>query len=132
LYALGVDLFQLISSAGLCVFGALITTASIAELISAATGWDFSIEEALTAGRRIQTLRQCFNCREGLRPIDFYLPKRLSAAPSMGPYAGIEVDFAATKASYYAAMGWDLKTGKPYQRTLNELGLQKLTDDLWN
>lgn len=132
LYALGADFFQLISSAGLCAFGALIPTASVAEFISAVTGWDFSIEEALTAGRRIQTLRQCFNCREGLRPMDFYLPKRLSLAPSMGPYAEVKVDFAATKASYFAAMGWDLKTGKPYQRTLNELGLQKLAGDLWN
>jgi aldehyde:ferredoxin oxidoreductase len=132
LYALGADFFQLISSAGLCAFGALIPTRSVAECISAVTGWDFSIEEGLTAGRRIQTLRQCFNCREGLRPIDFTLPKRLSVAPSMGPYAGVAVDFAATKASYFAAMGWDLKTGKPYQRTLNELGLQELTGDLWN
>jgi aldehyde:ferredoxin oxidoreductase len=132
LYAFGADFFQLISSAGLCVFGSLIPTASVAEFVSAVTGWDFSAEEALTAGRRIQTLRQCFNCREGLRPIDFYLPKRLSIAPSMGPYAGVNVDFAATKASYYAAMGWDLKSGMPYQRTLNELGLEKLTRDLWN
>jgi len=131
LYALGADFFQFISSAGLCAFGSLIPTASMAEFISAVTGWDFSAEEALTAGRRIQTLRQCFNCREGLRPVDFHLPRRLRAAPSMGPYAGVTVDFEATKAGYYAAMGWDLKTGKPYQRTLNELGLERLTGDLW-
>jgi aldehyde:ferredoxin oxidoreductase len=48
----------------------------------------------------------------------------------MGPFADVTVDFDAALATYYAAMGWDLKTGKPYRRILADLGLDELTRDL--
>jgi aldehyde:ferredoxin oxidoreductase len=48
----------------------------------------------------------------------------------MGPFADVNVDFDAALATYYAAMGWNLKTGKPYRRTLADLGLGELAKDL--
>jgi aldehyde:ferredoxin oxidoreductase len=32
---------------------------------------------------------------------------------------------------YYKLMGWDPKTGKPFRRTLFELGLDDVATDLW-
>jgi aldehyde:ferredoxin oxidoreductase len=32
---------------------------------------------------------------------------------------------------YYNLMGWDLKTGKPYRKTLEDLGLEDVARDLW-
>ena len=32
---------------------------------------------------------------------------------------------------YYKIMGWDLKTGKPYRKTLVDLDLADVADDLW-
>jgi len=53
----------------------------LAELISSVTGWDLSWEEALKAGRRVLTLRQAFNARDGMTPDKFDLPRRIKEEP---------------------------------------------------
>ena len=130
-YALVTDYAQLLTSAGLCVFAPLGILVPIPELIAAVTGWDFTMGEGLTTGQRINTLRQAFNTRKGCLPLDVRYPARLAKAAESGPLAGLLPDFAATKAGYFAAMKWDLKTGKPYRRTLIELGLDGLVRDYW-
>ena len=82
--------------------------------------------EALKAGKRILTLRQAFNAREGIVPGDFCLPERLVQPLGVGVSAGQKIDFEMMKASYFTAMGWDLKTGKPDPVTWRELGLEEL------
>lgn len=128
-YALLANYTQLFSSSGLCLFAALGVPVPLPELISAATGWQFSMAEGLRAGWRINTLRQAFNNREGVRPLDVRYPPRLAIAAESGPLAGLLPDFSATRAGYFAAMRWDLKTGKPYRFTLIELGLDELVRD---
>ncbi len=130
MYAIGAEYYQLFSSCGLCAL-LLINTTPLAELVSAVTGWDFSWVEGLKAGRRILTLRQAFNAREGLLPQDFQLPERVTRARSVGTALEIKIDFDALKNGYFAAMRWDLTSGKPYRQTLVELGLDELTGDLW-
>jgi aldehyde:ferredoxin oxidoreductase len=68
------------------------------EYINAVTGWDMNIREALETGARIQTLRQCFNIREGIEPSAFKLPSRLAGVPpkSEGPLMGIIKDLVET------------------------------------
>lgn len=44
--------------------------------------------------------------------------------------AGVKVDFRAIKEKGYAALGWDAKTGKPLESTLQELGLKELVGRL--
>jgi len=118
--------------AGMC---ALYTTntppPALAELIACVTGWDFPWDEALKAGRRVLTLRQAFNAREGLTPDQINLPARLEEEllPS-GASPPPRIDFRALRESYFAAMGWDIKTGKPSPETLADLGLAGLTKDL--
>ncbi len=131
LYALGVANYQLLSSSGMCQFSEMGTAVPVAEFISAVTGWDFSHSEGLTAGRRIQALRQAFNLREGLAPAEFSLPTRISEAPSTGPYAGEAHDFATLRNVYFSAMNWDPVSGKPYPHELARLGLDFLIDELW-
>ena len=130
LYAICSDLDRLWTSAGLCIFGLYPETMPLAEVISAVTGWDFSLAEGLKAGRRIQTLRQAFNFREGVHPSEWCLPERLQSAPTTGPTAGKKVDFKAMKEKGYAALGWDATTGKPLESTLQELGLKELVGQL--
>jgi aldehyde:ferredoxin oxidoreductase len=93
-------------------------------------GWDFDWPKALKAARRILTLRQAFNVREGLTPDKFDLPKRVKQPHTVGPAVGQKIDFNACRDSYYEDIGWDHKTGKPYRKTLEELGLVELTKDL--
>lgn len=131
MYALGLDYWHLLNSIGLCKFLVFTGALPLAEFISAVTGWEFTASEGLTAGRRIQTLRQAFNAREGILPEHIKLPRRIAEAATMGPFAGISVDFDVLRAVYFAAMGWDLQTGRPYRRALAELGLADVADELW-
>lgn len=132
MYALGYAYHQLLNAAGLCsLYTVNIAPPPVAELIAAVTGWDFDWEEALKTGRRILTLRQMFNAREGLTPDKFQLPKRLKEEPlTTGPRANLKIDFEALKESYFAAMGWDIRTGNPTKQTLADLGLTELAKDL--
>jgi len=131
MYAIGAEFYHLFAACGLC---ALLMTGNrepLAELIAAVTGWDFSWVEGLNAGRRILTLRQAFNAREGLVPEEYKLPERVTLERSVGPPNAGKIDFDSLKSGYFAAMGWDLQSGKPYRLTLINLGLDELTSDLW-
>jgi aldehyde:ferredoxin oxidoreductase len=85
--------------------------------------------EALRAGKRILTLRQAYNAREGIVPDDFCLPERLLSPLKVGISGGQEIDFETMKASYFKAMGWDLRSGRPYPTTWKELGSDELELD---
>ena len=132
MYALGSSFQQLLNAAGFCSLYTLNTQPPpAAELIAAVTGWDFGWDEALRAGRRILTLRQAFNAREGLTPDQFELPKRLREEPlTTGPLANAKIDFDALKKGYFSEMGWNLATGKPENSTLSSLGLAELAQEL--
>ncbi len=119
------------ASAGLCLmplmfFGNL----PLVEFFNAVTGWDFNISEMLAAGARIQTLRQCFNLREGIRAPDVKLPDRLLGRPPQqtGPVAGVSIDVDRLAQEYRRAMGWDPQSGRPEDATLEELGLAGLVE----
>jgi aldehyde:ferredoxin oxidoreductase len=132
MYVLGAAYHQLLNAAGFCSLYTLnMAPPPAAELIAGVTGWDFTWEEALRAGRRILTLRQAFNAREGLTPDQFELPKRLREEPlTTGPLANAKIDFAALKKGYFDAMGWDLTTGQPEAGTLSNLGLTELVQNI--
>jgi aldehyde:ferredoxin oxidoreductase len=122
-YIIGSAYHQLLNAAGLCSLYTVATTPPpIAELISGASGWDFEWEEALLAGRRILTLRQAFNAREGLTPDKFELPKRIASSA--------KIDYSALRDGYFSEMGWDTKTGKPSKKSLADVGLSELALDL--
>jgi aldehyde:ferredoxin oxidoreductase len=122
-YVIGGAYHQLLNAAGLCSLYTVATTPPpIAELIAGAGGWDFGWEEALLAGRRILTLRQAFNAREGLTPDKFELPKRIASS--------VKIDYSALRDGYFSEMGWDLKTGKPSKKALADAGLSELAADL--
>jgi len=123
--ALGAQFYQFFSSAGLCALLLLDSTVPAAEYVAAVTGWDMGWLEALKTGKRILTLRQAFNVREGIVPDDFCLPDPFLRPLKVGASAGQEIDFAAIKASYFAAMGWDLRSGRPYPMIWRELGLDE-------
>jgi aldehyde:ferredoxin oxidoreductase len=122
-YVIGSGYHQLLNAAGLCSLYTVATKPPpIAELIAGACDWDFSWQEAMTVGRRILTLRQAFNAREGLTPDQFELPKRIASTS--------KVDFGALRNGYFSEMKWDLQTGKPSKESLASVGLTELARDL--
>jgi aldehyde:ferredoxin oxidoreductase len=98
------------------------------EFFNAVTGLDMDLAEVLMTGARIQTLRQCFNMREGIAYSGIKLPGRLAGRPPMkeGPLSGVTVDVENLTAEYFQAMGWDPVNGEPQEATLEKLGLVQL------
>ncbi len=80
---------------------------------------------------RIINLRRAFNIRHGLVPEDGTLPLRytLELPPDRGAQGSV-VLIKPMAYDYYKLMGWDLKTGKLYRRTLIDLGLEDVDKDL--
>jgi len=100
----------------------------LVEYLSAVTGWDLDVAEVLTTGARIQTLRQCFNIREGIGPADIHLPARMTGLPPMkdGPLAGITIDAGNLARKYRRAIGWDPESDQPKEEELKRLGISDL------
>mgnify|MGYP001080695446 CR=1 FL=1 len=122
---------QVGSSAGVCIMPMMFFgNYPLVEFFNAVTGWDLDVAEVLTAGARIQTLRHCFNLREGIAPSDVKLPDRMAGSPPQkeGPVAGITIDVDSLAREYRQAMGWDPESGKPQESTLEKLDLIQLIE----
>jgi len=119
---------NLISSAGLCKFGALTTGPHfpIFKWLNAATGWNLSNEMYLMAGERIETMRQAFNSREGIAP--FKLPDRILGRPALseGPVKNVELKLSGITKEFYQEFQWDDRTTIPREEALNKLGLEDI------
>jgi aldehyde:ferredoxin oxidoreductase len=118
---------------GVCKF--LIRDPSLTlQAVEATTGWQMSLEEALTVGRRAINQLRVFSVRHGLRRELERPSDRYGSAPADGPAKGkgILPVWDEIVRIYYENMGWDLKTGKPLPETLRSLGLGHLIDDLWS
>ena len=130
IYATGAAYQLLMDVSGLCALFAVNTQPpAVAELLAGVTGWDLSWDEALRTGRRILTLRQAFNAREGITPDQVDLPSRIKEEPlPVKSGAPPKIDFKALKEGYFTEMGWDIKTGMPSRGTLEALGLAELVN----
>lgn len=112
---------------GICRFPAEDIRLSV-NCINAATGWELTLDEAMTIGKRIVNLMCIFNRRCGITA-DLDAPsERYSSAPVDGPVQGISVKgkWDNVKKRYYELMGWDSETGYPLPTTLEKLGLDHI------
>ncbi len=91
--------------------------------MNGATGWGLETEDLMTLGKRIVTLKRLLNLRRGLTRADDRLPDLLLKPLDDGGTEGAVPDVETLLAGAYAEYGWDPKTGKPSQETLEELGL---------
>ncbi|HEY6585855.1 MAG TPA: aldehyde ferredoxin oxidoreductase family protein [Candidatus Methanoperedens sp.] len=107
-----------IDSLVLCKFASFSVPIEIfAELLSAATGVDYSIEEFLKCGERIWNLERLFNNKAGFSRLDDTLPERFFEN------GGIDRnEFEKSLDEYYLQRGWD-ESGVPTQGKLRELGI---------
>jgi len=132
---IGSDFHHALVCAGMCLFvyWAFPSVDPIAEFMSAITGWDITNDELLKTGERISNLRQAFNIREGLNPLEYKVSGRVIGKPPLkeGPTAGVTVDEDTMIKEYFNAMDWDLKTAKPSKNKLLELGLDDVAKELW-
>ncbi|KPQ44933.1 MAG: aldehyde ferredoxin oxidoreductase [Candidatus Methanoperedens nitroreducens] len=107
-----------IDSLVLCKFASFSVPKEIfAELLSAATGVDYSIEEYLKCGERVWNLERLFNNKAGFSRKDDTLPERFFEN------GGIDRnEFDKSLDEYCLQRGWD-ESGAPTERKLRELGI---------
>lgn len=133
--AKGVTRSQFLDTLGMCAYWALgVRLPIVTDALSAATGWDFTPQEALEVGERITNLQRSFNIRHGATPEkDDVISPRLAQAPVDGPAQGKTIGpvYLQIHHDYYKAMGWDEVTSKPLPETLRRLGLEDVVKDLW-
>jgi aldehyde:ferredoxin oxidoreductase len=105
-----------------------VATQNTANLLKAVTGLNFTPDEIEKVGERMNNLARLFNAREGFNRKDDNLPDRILTEPikngnSKGNYISRE-ELDMMLDEYYAARGWDIKTGAPTKAKLEELGLE--------
>jgi aldehyde:ferredoxin oxidoreductase len=94
------------------------------DLLSAATGHNWTLDEMMLAGERAWNLKRAYNIRLGLTRATEKLPKLLLEPLPEGGQAGHVPDMELMLQEYYAARGWDEATGAPTQQKLAQLGLE--------
>ena len=117
---------------GVCMFVAGVQFTTIAETLSAVTGWDFTWRDCANTGERVMNVMRVFNIRHGHTREHNSISPRLVEAPHEGPAKGISIgpEFDKMVDYYYEGMGWD-KAGRPLPETLKRLGLDSIAKDLW-
>lgn len=134
-YKRGSNFQHSLMCSGMCLFVnmALPRADIIAEFMSAITGWNIDTDELVETGERIANIRQAFNIREGINPLNYEVYGRILGRPphKVGPLAGVTVDADALINEYLKAMDWDQTTAKPSKKKLIELGLDDVARELY-
>jgi aldehyde:ferredoxin oxidoreductase len=120
-------------SLGACIFTTRTTIENLCCALNAATGWDYTLGEALRFGRRTSALLRAFNIRCGIGPELEKPSKRYGSVPVNGPAAGIAIEphWEHMLDVWYETVRYDRQTGLPKPDLLRELGLEHLIPQLW-
>ncbi len=110
----------------LCIFSSFtMSEVEYANMLSAATGVDYSTEEFRKCGERIWNLERLFNIKAGFSRKDDTLPERFFGSGINSPYLNTGIsraEFEKALDEYYCLRGWD-ENGVPTQEKLKELNL---------
>jgi aldehyde:ferredoxin oxidoreductase len=108
----------------LCIF-ANVPPETVLNLVNAACGMHWNLDDLLRAGERAWNLKRLINLRLGLTLTDDHLPKSLTQPYKDDPLGvdGFKPDLEEMLEAYYHVRGWDSRTGKPLAIKLQELGL---------
>ncbi|MFZ3060409.1 MAG: aldehyde ferredoxin oxidoreductase family protein [Candidatus Methanoperedens sp.] len=102
----------------LCIFSSFsISEVEYANMLSAATGVDYSTEEFRKCGERIWNLERLFNIGAGFSRKDDTLPERFFESGGLD-----RAEFEKALDEYYQLRGWD-ENGVPTREKLRELNL---------
>jgi aldehyde:ferredoxin oxidoreductase len=120
-------------SLGACIFTTRTYLENLARTLSAATGWEFTRDEAMRFGRRVGAMFRAFNLRCGIGPELERPSKRYASVPVDGPAKGqtIEKQWDHMVDVWYAGMGYDRATGRPRPETLEALDLGWMIPAVW-
>ena len=120
-------------SLGICIFTTRTRLENVCRALSAATGWHYTVEEAMRFGRRTAAINRVVSLRGGLTSALERPSTRYGSTPVDGPAKGQSVREQWDKMVdvWYAGVGYDRQTGKPLPQTLRSLGLDWLIPEVW-
>ncbi len=123
---------MLVDGAGGCYYGEMMGVHmwKLVDYLNAAADWQFDGDYYMEIGKRIQTLRQMFNIKHGVKPASFVLPERMEGRPPLknGPLKGVQLQNAEQVSLHWKAFGWDEQTGEPLKTTVEALGIPALLE----
>lgn len=107
----------------------------LAQLYSSATGWDVTVEDLTYMAKRQINLEKAFNLRhtDFDRKDDMPTPRDMNEPIPSGRLKGWKMDrdkYNKMLDEYYDLHGWDRQTSFPKRKTLEDLGLEYVADDL--
>ena len=134
-------LHRICNSLGVCHFNTVwwdvwqIDLPQIAEIYSAATGFETSIEDFKEFAEKQLNLEKALNLRHTnfARKDDMPTPRDLNEPIPTGSMAGWKMDedkYNQMLDEYYDLHGWDRETSYPTRETLEKLGLDYVADDM--
>jgi aldehyde:ferredoxin oxidoreductase len=120
-------------SLGICIFTTRTRLENVCRALSAATGWYYTVDEAMKFGRRTAAINRAVALRCGLTPDLEFPSERYGSTPHDGPAKGqsVSAQWDTMVETWYREVGYDRKTGKPLPKTLKDLGLDWLSKELW-
>lgn len=103
---------------------------SILNALNAATGWDYSLDELMLAGKRNFSLKRIINHNLGSTIADDRLPEFMLKGFPTGGTLGFEPDLKPLLAGAYKEHGWDPVSGLPTPEVVKAYGLEFTNPDL--
>ncbi len=120
------DLGQIYNAAVICYMLILaINGEDVTELVSAASGFDYTFKELEECGERIWHTKRGLSNLMGITAADDRLPRQILTPPKEGGAAGQAPDLAFMLKEFYPARGLGAD-GRPSKETLDRLGLSEL------
>jgi aldehyde:ferredoxin oxidoreductase len=129
------------NSLGICIFNSTwwdvwqVDLPQMAELYFTATGWETNVEGLKRIAEKQLNLEKAFNLKftNFARRDDMPTPRDMQEPIPSGSLAGWKMDeekFNKMLDEYYELHGWDKETSYPTRKTLEELDLKSVADDL--
>jgi aldehyde:ferredoxin oxidoreductase len=115
----------------MCIFASISPQTQV-DLINAACGLDWGVDELMHSGERGWNLKRVINNRMGLTRENDKLPKALLEPLKEGGSEGYVIPFDEMIKAYYGARGWDPGTGRPTRKKLESLGLRDVAEEMWD
>jgi aldehyde:ferredoxin oxidoreductase len=105
---------------------------SVVDSLNATTGWQFTLDDALTAGHRAMILQNLFATQRGWTTEKDWQdvgPRFMEPVPD-GKYKGFTIAkwLPGMVHEYYRLTGRHEKTGRPFMETLTTLGLEEFKE----
>lgn len=102
----------------------------VLKCFNAVTGWNWTLQDLFSTGRRVVNLLRVFNLRHGLKIQDERPSKRYGSIPGDGPAKGKDImeKWPLMVETYYKLMGWDDKTGEPLPETIKSCSIADMVN----